>query len=54
VLVTFSVTEAIEKEVDALEARGVRFDGPVKDDDPVKLAYFADPDGNVLCLCESR
>lgn len=54
VLVTFGATDAIEKEVDALKARGVRFDGPVKVDDPVKVAYFADPDGNALCLCESR
>lgn len=54
VLITFGVTDAIEKEVDALEARGVRFDGPVKEDDPVKLAYFADPDGNALCLCETK
>lgn len=52
--VTFGVTEAIDKEVDALKARGVRFDGPVKNDGPVKLAYFADPDGNALCLCETK
>lgn len=54
VLVTFGVTDAIEREVDALKARGVSFAGPVRNDDPVKLAYFADPDGNPLCLCESR
>lgn len=53
-LVTFGVTDAIEDEVDALKARGVRFEGSVIDDGPVRLAYFADPDGNPLCLCESR
>jgi len=53
-LITFGVTNAIEQVVDALKARGVSFDGPVKDDGPVRLANFANPDENVLCLCESR
>lgn len=52
--ITFGVTDAIENEVDALKARGVRFDSAVMNDGPVRLAFFADPDGNPMCLCESK
>lgn len=34
------------------ENRGVKFD--VKDDGPMTLAYFRDPDDNVLVLCQER
>ena len=47
-----------------LEMRGVQFmsrgngcednGATIIDDGPVKLAYFADPDGNPLYLCETR
>ncbi len=50
--VGFTVTGPIEQVVDALRERGVSFRGPIKDDDPVKLAYFDDPDGNDLYLCQ--
>ena len=53
-LVTFGITDSIENEVDGLKARGVRFEGPVRDDGPVKIACFADSDGNALCLCEAQ
>lgn len=40
----------------ALQQKGVSFreekGGPVVDDGPVKLAFFSDPDGNDLYLCE--
>jgi catechol 2,3-dioxygenase-like lactoylglutathione lyase family enzyme len=34
------------------ENRGVKFD--IKNDGPVTLAYFRDPDDNVLYLCQER
>jgi len=52
IMVGFSVTDSIEKEVETLRKRGVHFRGPIKDSDPVKLAFFGDPDGNDLYLCE--
>jgi catechol 2,3-dioxygenase-like lactoylglutathione lyase family enzyme len=50
----FSSSESIEAEVERLEAKGVSFCGPIANDGPVKLASFADPDGNGLYLAESR
>ena len=47
-----NVTEPIGKVVEALKSRGVAFQGPIVDDGPVKLAFFTDPDGNTLYLCE--
>lgn len=49
-----NVTRPIEEVVAALKQRGVTFHGPVVDDDPVKLAFFGDPDGNDLYLCEAK
>ena len=50
------VTIPIAQAVRELSARGVKFqsrDGsPVFDDGSVKLAFFKDPDGHVLYLCE--
>ena len=48
--VGFNVTEPVEVEVKSLQARGVQFKGPVRSDGPIKLAFFADPDGNELYL----
>ncbi len=50
--VGLNVSEPIERVVEVLEGRGVEFRGPIKDDDPVRLAFFGDPDGNDLYLCE--
>jgi catechol 2,3-dioxygenase-like lactoylglutathione lyase family enzyme len=52
-----TVDEPIEQVVRSLQARGVRFeqrDGGtvVNDDGSVKLAFFHDPDGTELYLCE--
>lgn len=44
----------IEKVVEALRAKGVTFRGPVQDTEDVKLAFFGDPDGNQLYLCEVK
>ncbi len=46
------VCRPIQEVVDTLQARGVKFRGPVVNDDPVKIASFGDPDGNDLYLCE--
>ena len=48
----FIVRESIDTVVQRLQSKGVRFDGPIKDDKTVRLAFFGDPDGNELYLCE--
>ena len=54
--VGLGVTAPIEEVVATLETRGVRFRGPAQGDAkaPVKLAFFGEPDGNDLYLCEAR
>ncbi len=54
--VGFDVTESIDDVVRTLESRGVTFDGPIKSDanGSIRLAFFGDPDGNSLYLCESK
>jgi len=51
-----TVTEPIEQVVKALQSRGVTFqphNGQViVDDGAVKIAFFGDPDGTELYLCE--
>jgi catechol 2,3-dioxygenase-like lactoylglutathione lyase family enzyme len=43
----------IDDAVKTLSARGVRFTGPViNDDNMLSLAFFTDPDGNSLYLAE--
>lgn len=49
-----TVGESIDSVVMKLAAKGVKFDGPVKDDGAVRLAFFGDPDGNELYLCEVK
>jgi len=44
--------DGLDTIVRELTAQGVAFDGPVVDDDPVRLAFFRDPDGNSLYLAE--
>lgn len=55
--VSLSVSQPIDTVVKELQKRGVKFDTsvsgqPVVDDEFVKLAFFKDPDGNDLYLCE--
>jgi catechol 2,3-dioxygenase-like lactoylglutathione lyase family enzyme len=58
--VGLSVTRPIEDVVRELQARGVTFDTrpgngqSIVDDGAVKLAFFTDPDGNDLYLCEVK
>jgi len=42
----------IAEAIKILENRGITFD--VKNDGPVTLAHFRDPDENVLYLCQER
>ena len=48
----FNAKVPIREAIAILENRGVRFD--VKDDGPVTLAHFKDPDDNPLYLCQER
>jgi catechol 2,3-dioxygenase-like lactoylglutathione lyase family enzyme len=52
--VGFNVTRPIQDVVTALAERGVVFRGPVQQDAEggIRLAFFGDPDGNDLYLCE--
>ena len=54
--VGFNVTQSIDDVVRTLESRGVTFDGAIKGDanGSIRLAFFGDPDGNSLYLCESK
>ena len=45
---------AIGDAVKQLTMRGVAFDGPIKEDKALSLAFFSDPDGNPLYLAEMK
>lgn len=55
-IVGLTVTQSLDAVVDALKQKGVPFKGPIFDDakGSVRLAYFSDPDGNELYLCEFK
>jgi catechol 2,3-dioxygenase-like lactoylglutathione lyase family enzyme len=48
---TFSTP--IEQAVSMLQQKGVKFQGPITQDNAGKIAYFEDPDGNLLYLWET-
>jgi catechol 2,3-dioxygenase-like lactoylglutathione lyase family enzyme len=48
------VNQPMDEVVQVLSNRGVVFHGPVREDGAVKLALFADPDGNALYLAERQ
>lgn len=52
--VGLNVTGPIDEVVNTLKSRGVTFRGPVREDAEggIRLAFFGDPDGNELYLCE--
>jgi catechol 2,3-dioxygenase-like lactoylglutathione lyase family enzyme len=52
--VGLDVNQPIAEVVEVLANRGVQFHGPVRDEGAVKLAFFADPDGNSLYLAETK
>lgn len=53
ITVGFGVAD-VNAERARLEAAGVPFHGPTVDNPPVRLAFFADPDGYPLYLVEHR
>lgn len=56
VQIGLNVARPIEDVVETFKSRGVQFRGGIVDDanGGVKLAFFNDPDGNVLYLCEVK
>lgn len=40
--------------VEQLRRAGVSFDGPIKEDEALSLAFFSDPDGTALYLAEMK
>ena len=54
--VGFSVTQPLDQVITTLKQRGVVFRGPIIDDanGSIRLAFFGDPDGNDLYLCENK
>jgi catechol 2,3-dioxygenase-like lactoylglutathione lyase family enzyme len=44
--------ESLEATMQQLSARGVRFIGPIREDPPIRIAYFSGPGGAPLYLCE--
>jgi catechol 2,3-dioxygenase-like lactoylglutathione lyase family enzyme len=44
--------ESLETTMQQLSARGLRFIGEIRDDPPIRIAYFAGPGGTPLYLCE--
>ena len=52
----FTVESALDEVVQTLTTRGVQFQGPIQGDNQsaIRLAFFEDPDGNALYLCETK
>ncbi len=46
--------DRLETEMDRLKKKGVAFSPRIVDEGPVRLAFFGDPDGNPLYLCEVK
>jgi catechol 2,3-dioxygenase-like lactoylglutathione lyase family enzyme len=44
--------ESLEAAMKQLSARGVGFIGAIREDPPIRIAYFAGPGGTPLYLCE--
>ena len=44
----------LEKAMEAFKKKGVRFSPRIMDEGPVRLAFFTDPDGTPLYLCEVK
>jgi len=46
--------DKLETEMEQLKKKGVTFSPRLVDEGPVRLAFFSDPDGNPLYLCEVK
>ena len=44
----------LEKAMETLKKKGVKFSPHIMDEGPVRLAFFTDPDGTPLYLCEVK
>lgn len=53
ITIGFTFSTPIEEAVSTLKQKGVRFPGPIIQDNAGKVAYFEDPDGNTLYLWET-
>ncbi len=54
ITIGFEVSESIEKAVNSMKAKGVRFVSPIVDDKEIKAAHFEDPDGNEMYVVEAQ
>lgn len=45
---------SIHEAVRALQAKGVKFQGPIREDEAGSFAYLTDPDGNPIYLAELK
>jgi len=52
--VGFYFKDSLDDVVARLKSQGVEFRGPIMEDTAVRLAFFGDPDGNDLYLCEVK
>jgi catechol 2,3-dioxygenase-like lactoylglutathione lyase family enzyme len=52
ITVGFAVSSPLEQVVAKLRERGVWFRGPIVDSGALRMAFFGDPDGNDLYVCE--
>lgn len=48
------VTDSIQNKVQEMKAKGVKFTGPLIDDEQVWIASFEDPDGNPFYLAQTK
>lgn len=48
------VTDSIHKAVKEMKAKGVKFIGPIRDDEQILYAEFEDPDGTPLYLAQPK
>lgn len=49
-----NVTEPLDRVVEVIRSRGGKFEGDIRDDKTVRIAFVNDPDGNELYLCELK
>jgi hypothetical protein len=53
ITIGLTLSTPIEQAVGALQRKGVKFQGPIVEDNAGKVAYFEDPDGHLLYLWET-
>lgn len=54
ILLGIEVKDSIHKVVDEMKAKGVKFIGPIRDDEQILYAEFQDPDGTPLYLAQPK